>query len=246
MVPRGRPPSRDLRRTGSPVKEEMSSEKKSFEPVFVFPKWLDEIVPVAGIVLTLAPVYIILLVWFGLSPKTLNAGYSPVQPVEFSHKLHAGELGLDCRYCHNTVEVAADAAVPPTATCMACHASVKTTSEKLEPVHESNRTGMPIPWIRVHNLPDYAYFNHSAHLTAGVSCVECHGRVDRMDRVYQKGELSMGWCLDCHRNPAPHLRPAELVTRLDWTTDEDRNVLGARLMEEHNIHPSTDCSTCHR
>jgi hypothetical protein len=228
------------------VKEKMSDDKNGSEALFVLPKWLDEILPVAGVVLGLAPVYIILMVWFGLSPKTQSVGYAPVQPVDFSHAIHAGQLGLDCRYCHNTVEYAATAAIPPTATCMACHAAVKTTSEKLELVRSSNETGMPIPWIRVHNLPDYVYFNHSAHLTAGVSCVDCHGRVDAMERVYQFGDLSMGWCLDCHRNAAPHLRPAELVTRLDWTTDEDRNAMGARLMEEHNIHPSTDCSTCHR
>jgi hypothetical protein len=173
-------------------------------------------------------------------------GYSPEQPVPFSHAVHAGELGLDCRYCHNTVEYSAHAAVPPTATCIGCHALIKTGSELLEPVRSSNATGMPVPWVRVHDLPDYVYFDHSAHLTAGVSCVECHGRVDHMERVYQVGELSMGWCLDCHRDPAERLRPAELVTRLDWTTGEDRRELGTRLMEENNINPRTDCSTCHR
>jgi hypothetical protein len=129
---------------------------------------------------------------------------------------------------------------------MGCHTAIKAQSEKLEPVRSSSTTGLPVRWIRVHDLPDYVYFNHSAHLTAGVSCVECHGRVDRMEQVYQVGELSMGWCLDCHRNPAPRLRPADRVTQLDWTTEEDREALGVRLMEENNINPRTDCSTCHR
>ena len=224
----------------------MSTDNKSTDTPFVFPKWVDDLRPLVGIVLGLAPVYIIVLVWFGLSPKTQNIGYSPEQPVPFSHAVHAGELGLDCRYCHNTVEITAHAAVPPTATCMGCHTAIKATSEKLEPVRASSESGMPVRWIRVHDLPDYVYFDHSAHLTAGVSCVECHGRVDRMERVHQVSELSMGWCLDCHRNPAPRLRPAELVTRLDWATEEDREALGARLMEENNINPRTDCSTCHR
>ena len=224
----------------------MSTDNKSSDTPFVFPKWVDDLRPLVGLVLGLAPVYIILLVWFGLSPKTQSVGYSPEQPVPFSHAVHAGELGLDCRYCHNTVEYASHAAIPPTATCMGCHTAIKAQSEKLEPIRSSSATGMPVSWIRVHDLPDYVYFDHSAHLTAGVSCVECHGRVDRMEEVHQVSELSMGWCLDCHRNPAPRLRPAELVTDLGWTTDEDREALGARLMEQNDINPRTDCSTCHR
>ena len=224
----------------------MSTDNKSTDTPFVFPKWVDELRPLVGIVLGLAPVYIIVLVWFGLSPKTQNIGYSPEQPVPFSHAVHAGELGQDCRYGHNTVEYSAHAAIPPTATCMGCHTAIKATSEKLEPVRSSSASGMPVPWIRIHDLPDYVYFDHSAHLTAGVSCVECHGRVDRMEKVYQASELSMGWCLDCHRNAAPRLRPAELVTQLGWDTEEDREALGARLMEENDINPRTDCSTCHR
>ena len=224
----------------------MSSDNRSSDTLFVFPKWVDDLRPVVGVLLGLVPLYIIILVWFGLSPKTQNIGYSPEQPVPFSHALHAGELGLDCRYCHNTVEYSSHAAIPPTMTCMGCHTAIKAESEKLDLIRSSSATGMPVPWIRVHDLPDYVYFNHSAHLTAGVSCVECHGRVDRMEQVHQVGELSMGWCLDCHRNPAGRLRPVELVTRLDWTTDEDREALGVRLMEQNHINPGTDCSTCHR
>jgi hypothetical protein len=129
---------------------------------------------------------------------------------------------------------------------MNCHAKVRATSEKLIPVRESYSTGLPVPWVRVHDLPQYVYFNHSAHVTRGVGCVECHGRVDRMDVVRQVETLSMGWCLDCHRNPDAHLRPPEAVTRMDWVAPEDPATYGRRLREARNIRPSTDCTTCHR
>ncbi len=149
---------------------------------------------------------------WGSPRRATDVGYAPEQPVPYSHALHAGQLGIDCRYCHNTVETAAHAAVPPTQTCMNCHAAIRKESEKLIPVRASYATGMPIPWVRVHDLPDYVYFNHSAHVRRGVGCVSCHGRVDTMEVVYQAEPLSMGWCLDCHRNPERHLRPVEFVT----------------------------------
>lgn len=214
---------------------------------FVLPEWVDSLRPVFAVLfLGVLPIYAILLVWYGGSPKTTDVGYQPQQPVPFSHKMHAGELGMDCRYCHTTVEKASFAALPPTDICMGCHANIRTTSDKLIPIRESHATGLPVPWIKVHDLPDYVYFDHSAHVTRGVSCVECHGRVDRMEVVYQKETLSMGWCLDCHRNPDSHLRPADLVTQLDWKPAEDPAALGARLRSEHGIDPSTDCSVCHR
>lgn len=222
----------------------MNQDRKS---TFLFPKWVDRLRDVLGVILLgIAPLYIIGLVWYGASPKTTDVGYAPVQPVPYSHALHAGELGIDCRYCHTTVEQAAHAAIPPTQTCMNCHAKIRTTSPKLAVVRDSYATGMPIPWVKVHDLPDYAYFNHSAHVRRGVGCVECHGRVDKMDVVYQAQPLNMGWCLDCHRNPEPRLRPAELVTKMDWQPAEDRATLGKRLRAAHNINPSQDCSTCHR
>jgi hypothetical protein len=214
---------------------------------FLFPKWVDRLRDVLGIVLLgVVPLYLVALVWYGGSPKTTDVGYAPVQPVPYSHALHAGEMGIDCRYCHTTVEQAAHAAIPPTQTCMNCHAKIRALSPKLAPVRDSYATGMPIPWVKVHDLPDYAYFNHSAHVRRGVGCVECHGRVDKMDVVYQAQPLSMGWCLDCHRNPEPRLRPPELVTKMDWQPTEDRATLGKRLREANNINPSQDCSTCHR
>lgn len=211
-----------------------------------FPPWIDRIRPLLSVVLVVVPFYAIGLAYYASSPETLDIGYSPKQPVPFSHAVHAGKLALDCRYCHTTVERAAHAAIPPTATCMNCHALIAPKSEKLLPVRESYVSGDPVPWVRVHDLPDFAYFNHSAHVTRGVSCVSCHGRIDKMDQVTQVETLRMGWCLDCHRHPERHLRPKELVTDLDWMPGEDPAQLGKRLREELNINPSTDCSTCHR
>ena len=214
---------------------------------FVFPKWLDSLRPVIGAVLGLAPVYILVVLYYGGSPRVTDVGYMPEQPVPYSHALHAGELGIDCRYCHTTVDRGAKANVPPTATCMNCHTGIYPESPKLLPVRDSYATGMPVRWVRVHDLPDYVYFNHSAHVTRGVGCVSCHGRVDKMEVVYQAEPLSMGWCLDCHRNPGPHLRPLEYVTDLAWTPPEQE--AGARASElraRFNINPSEDCSTCHR
>src|SRR5689334_6296483 len=166
---------------------------------FVFPRWANKTVPLFGVLGLSAPVYLTFLIWYGASPKTTDVGYAPVQPVPYSHALHAGQLGLDCRYCHNTVEQAAHAAIPATSTCMNCHKSVHTKSEKLAPVRESYETGSAVEWIKVHDLPDYVYFNHSAHVTRGVGCVTCHGRIDQMEVVYQHEPLSMSWCLTCHR-----------------------------------------------
>jgi hypothetical protein len=212
----------------------------------IFPKWVDALRPVVGGVAAIAPVYAIALLYYGGSPRTTDVGYRPEQPVPYSHALHAGELGIDCRYCHTSVEGAARAAIPPTETCMNCHTGIWRESPKLVAVRESFATGMPVRWIRVHDLPDYVYFDHSAHVSRGVGCVECHGRVDKMEQVYQVHTLSMGWCLDCHRNPDPHLRPLDEVTHMAWAPPADRAELGARIRERHGIAPSEDCSTCHR
>ncbi len=184
-------------------------------------------------------------IYLGL-PSNKDAGYRPEQPVEYSHKLHAGNLGIDCRYCHNTVDRAAFAAVPTTETCMNCHHKVKTNSSKLTLVRESYGKGEAIPWVKVHVLPDYVYFNHQAHVTQGVSCVSCHGRVDQMIKVAQVAPLSMGWCLDCHRNPAPNIRPVEFVTKLDWQPDRPAEEIGRELIAQKGINPPVDCAGCHR
>lgn len=215
---------------------------------FVFPRWTNKAVHLAGPILGLAPVYLIGLIWYGASPSTIDVGYAPVQPVPYSHALHAGELGIDCRYCHTTVETAAHAAIPPTETCMNCHQRVKTRSPRLEMIRNSAASGDPIEWIKVHDLPDYTYFNHSVHVTNGVGCKSCHGRVDTMDVVFQHEPLSMGWCLDCHREPETHLRPVGEVTNMGYEPPEGLTqwLHGTQLREINNINPPQNCSTCHR
>lgn len=212
----------------------------------IFPRWTNYLRDLTGVLVAGGGLYATVVIWFGFSPLTTDVGYAPIQPVPYSHALHAGDLGIDCRYCHSTVEQTGHASVPPTATCMNCHKGIRVTSPKLQPLREAHAAGLPLKWVKVHDLPDYVYFNHSAHVTRGVSCVECHGRVDRMEVVTQEQPLSMGWCLECHRDPAPRLREPALVTKLDWQPSEDRRALGERLMKENNIQPSTDCSTCHR
>ena len=227
---------------------EVPESKKGSDPTQgpIFPPWTDRLVKLAGPVIGVGVVYITFLAVYAGSPETINVGYEPDQPIEYSHRLHVGELGMDCRYCHNTVETTAMAAIPPTQTCMNCHAQIRKESEKLITLQESYTSGKPIPWVRVHDLPDYVYFNPSAHVMRGVGCVSCHGRVDQMDVVRQVKPLSMGWCLDCHRNPDEHLRPKDQVTEMDWVPEEVPETLYARLREEYDINPSTSCSTCHR
>ena len=229
---------------------------------FHFPRWTNHfklLIPAGAVGGVL---YAVVFVWLGFSPKTIAAGYAPKQPVPFSHALHAGELGFDCRYCHNTVDVAAHAAVPPTETCMRCHSYIKADSALIAPLKESWETGDAVEWVRVHDLPDYVYFNHSAHVNRGVSCVECHGRVDQMEVVQQVEPLSMGWCLECHRNPNGRLRPLDQITNLAWEAPEGDDwmaelVYGPRpettpADDDHTadpyatINPQESCSTCHR
>ncbi len=215
----------------------------------LFPQWIDRARPLAGALLVIVPLYLLGVLYYAGSPQTTDVGYSPRQPVPFSHAQHAGELGIDCRYCHNTVETAALAAVPPTATCMNCHALIATDSNDLLPIRQSAASGNPVPWVRVHHLPGFAYFDHSAHVSRGIGCVSCHGRIDTMQQVYQVAKLSMGWCLDCHRNPGAKLRPPEFITTMsDWIPAEDPQILQGRLLKLYNIpeKASTDCSTCHR
>lgn len=213
---------------------------------FVFPRWMNLLRPGLAIGAVGGLGYVVILVWLGFSPKAVEVGYQPEQPVPYSHALHVGQLGMDCRYCHTSVEVAAKAAIPPTQTCMNCHSTVRTNSDKLIPIRESYATGMPVEWVRVHDLPDYVYFNHSAHVRRGIGCVSCHGRVDTMEVVFKDQPMSMGWCLECHRNPEKHLRPVEFVTELDWVPEKDQLVLGAELRELFDINPPEDCNVCHR
>ncbi len=214
---------------------------------FIFPSWTNNLKELLGVLAVGGGLYATVLVWVGFSPSATDVGYAPLQPIPYSHALHAGQLGIDCRYCHNTVESTQHAAVPPTATCMNCHDKVLLDSDKLKLLRDSHAASLPVKWNRVHDLADFAYFNHSRHVNSGVSCVECHGRIDQMEVVRQEQPLSMGWCLECHRDPAPHIRPREEVTNLAWTPEKgDARAVGEKLIQEYGLKPSTDCSTCHR
>ena len=175
-----------------------------------------------------------------------QAGVAREQPVPFSHAHHVGDEGLDCRYCHTSVETSGFANVPPTKTCMNCHSQIWNTSPTLEPVRESFRTDRSIPWTRVHDLPDFVYFDHSIHVDKGIGCESCHGRVDQMPLTRQVASLQMEWCLDCHRHPERHVRPREEVFRMGYEPPGDQETLGRELVKEYKIQSLTSCSTCHR
>lgn len=181
-----------------------------------------------------------------LSPQYTDVGYRPLQPVPYSHRLHAGELEIDCLYCHATVDRAPAAVVPPTAVCMNCHHLVRRDSPALAPILESAGKRRPMRWVRVHDLPDYVFFDHRPHLRAGVGCASCHGRVDQMDVVAQAESLSMSWCLDCHRDPDPHLRPEGSLTEMDWSPPDNQAELAAEIRSAKRLRPPTDCTGCHR
>ncbi len=212
----------------------------------IFPKWTNHLPAVALAVAILGACGVVGFLWYYGSPKYTDVGYRPTQPVPFSHKLHAGDLGMDCRYCHNNIERSGVANVPPTQTCMNCHTLVLPQSPKLLPVRESWATGQPLPWVNVHMLPQYAYFNHAVHLNAGVACISCHGNVAQMEVVTQSEPLSMSWCLDCHRNPDPYLRPVDQITNMNYQTPADQVELAQRIKQEKHLDPPEDCSGCHR
>ena len=211
-----------------------------------FSHHIDKIIKGAGLLAPLGLVGVVAAISYWFSPSYTDVGYQPLQPVPVSHALHAGELGLDCRYCHSSVEKGASAAVPPTQTCMNCHGWVKTDSEQLQPVRDSWESGNPVPWTRVHMLPDYAYFDHSIHVAAGVGCKSCHGRIDQMEVVYQAEPLSMGWCLDCHRNHEPHLRPLDEVTNMEYDPATAGYDPAADPERTRELNPPVHCSGCHR
>lgn len=212
----------------------------------IFPKWLNKLPLVLGVGV---PAFLILataFVWYYFSPKYTDAGYSPVQPVPFSHKLHAGDMQISCYYCHAQVEVSKVATVPPTRVCMNCHRVVGADKPTLDPLRASAKNDRPMRWVQVDALPGFAYFDHSAHIKAGVGCSTCHGDVASMERIRQVEPLSMHWCLDCHRNPVMALRPYDQITNTTWTPPADQAKVGAKLMAERHIAPPVDCSGCHR
>lgn len=189
------------------------------------------------------------------TPKYTRVGYQPVQPVSFPHNIHVDQLGMDCRYCHSHVEVAAHSNIPTTQVCMNCHSQVQKDNPKLKPVVDSWQTGKPVEWVQIHKVPDYVYFYHSVHVNRGVSCVSCHGKVNQMEVVYQAEPQSMAWCLECHREPEKHLRPVDQITNLNWvpptnpgeSPKEAQLRIGNELKTKLGINPpDKNCFGCHR
>jgi len=183
---------------------------------------------------------------FNRSDYRTEVGVARDQPVQFSHKHHVGDDGIDCRYCHTSVETSPFAGMPSTETCMTCHSQIWADSPMLEPVRASWRTNRSLEWTRVHDVPDYVYFDHSIHVSKGIGCVTCHGRVDRMPLMWRVATLQMEWCLECHRAPERFVRPREQVFSMDWVSNEPQSTLGPRLVREYHIQKLTDCYTCHR
>ncbi len=190
----------------------------------------------------------VLFMAFVRSSYATGVGVFVEQPVPFSHEHHVSGLGLDCRYCHTSVEDSAFAGIPPTETCMSCHSQIWTNAEMLEPVRASYQTGRPIEWLKVYNLPDFVYFNHSIHVAKGVGCETCHGRVDQMALTYKATSLYMEWCLECHRQPEKYLRPQQEIYTMGWQPEKDQLTLGRELVKANNINVAqlTNCSMCHR
>lgn len=184
--------------------------------------------------------------WIVESPYETRQNVPREQPVPFSHEHHAGGLGIDCRYCHTTVETSSFAGIPPTKICMNCHSQMWAVAPVLEPIRESYRSGKSVQWTRVHDLPDFVYFDHSIHIHEGMGCSTCHGRVDLMPLTHAAASLRMKWCLDCHRDPGKYVRPRGRVFDMSYVAPKDQEALGKRLVAEYGIESLTSCSTCHR
>ena len=213
----------------------------------VFPRWTNRLPGqiIFGLLLIGGVVTAGLNYYF--TPKYTRVGYQPPQPVPFSHSIHVKQLGLDCRYCHDGVEKSWYSNVPAADTCMNCHSAVRADDPKLEPVRASYKdANKPVEWVQIHKLPDYVYFNHSVHVNRGVSCVECHGRVDEMDEVRHEKHFSMTFCLDCHRDPNKRLRPLDKITDLAYERSKDPTNKDRNFVKEWHVKTSENCSACHR
>ena len=215
----------------------------------LFPRWTNTVSRLSVVLLLAVPAVAIAgLLILVRSPYGTKQLRQIVQPIQFDHRHHVGDEGIDCRYCHYSVERSPVAGIPPTEVCMSCHAQIWNKSPLLGMVREYYFKDRPIPWNSVHNLPDFVYFNHSIHVNKGVGCVSCHGRVDQMAAVEQVSPLTMAWCLECHRDPVKNLRPVEFVTSMTWRPDPgvEAEKLGADLAKLYNVHTRTSCDTCHR
>lgn len=216
----------------------------------LFPRWTNALArgSLFGLIVVAIGVPLGLMLWVRTSFAT-GQHAKVTQPVPFDHRLHAGGLAIDCRYCHATAERAASAGLPPTRACVGCHTDPMLAAPIFAPVRVSLASSRPISWNRVNALPDFVFFNHSIHIAKGVGCETCHGRVDEMAQVRQAAPLTMGWCLECHRDPAPHLRPRSAITIMGWDSAHARprlDPLGAQLMHTYSVRRLTNCSTCHR
>jgi len=197
-------------------------------------------------VLSLVGGLILLAMVLGRSAYVTRANEHIEQPIQFSHLHHVTDDGIDCRYCHTSVETSPFAGIPPTKTCMNCHSQLFATEPILEPVRASFRDDKPLHWVRVHDLPDFVYFNHSIHVKKGMGCETCHGRVDQMPLMQQVNTLQMEWCLNCHRNPENYVRPRSEITTMGYRPPVPQSVIGPQLVKEYGINSLTSCSTCHR
>jgi hypothetical protein len=215
----------------------------------LFPRWTNSVSRFMALALLASPALAVgaLMLWVR-SPFVTGQRLAREQPVQFDHRHHVEDELIDCRYCHSTVEHAPSAGIPPLSTCMACHAQIWNQSPKLEPVRAAYFSGQALQWNRVYNLPDFVYFNHSIHVNKGVGCAVCHGRVDQMPVVRQATPLTMRWCLDCHRDPGPRLRPQEAITSMRWTPPkgEAAVALQQQLLAANQIRTRDNCTTCHR
>lgn len=182
------------------------------------------------------------------SPVVTQVGVSKDQPIPFSHQRHVGGNGIDCRYCHTTVEKSNFAGIPPTETCMTCHSQILSDAPMLQPVHESWKNNDPIEWTRVYDVPDFVYFDHSIHVAKGVGCTTCHGEIDKMPLTYKANTLHMSWCLQCHKHPERFIRPKEEVFNVDWEPPHNQIEQGLELVKQYNVKTEqlTNCSVCHR
>jgi len=229
----------------------------------IFPRWSNLLPLKIAFCAATAAAGVALAFTYYATPKTLVVGYQPAQPIPFSHKIHVDQIGVDCRYCHSFVEVSGFSNVPTGSTCWNCHQHVQPASPKLAPLHKSmdpaypGYDGKPLEWVRVHQLPDYVYFNHSAHVNRGVSCQSCHGNVNTMEVIFQDQPLSMSWCLNCHRAPENFLRPLEEVYNFGYNAEtflannpqpgvKTPRELGLKLKEQFKVYSKVSCTTCHR
>ena len=219
----------------------------------IFPKWTNRLPLMIIISVFMVGGSVVAGMWYYLTPKYTKVGYQPIQPVPFSHAVHASQLGIDCRYCHTTVEKSWFSSIPSASTCMNCHNQVLKDDPRLALVRESATNGVPIKWVQIHMLPEYVYFNHAVHVRRGISCVECHGRIDQMDEVYHAKSFTMAFCLNCHRNPAEFIRPENKVTDLGWQWNTNRAVAeamqatnGVKFVHDWRVQSLENCSACHR